>query len=254
MGRSIIIGLATALSILLATGATMAGEMIREPRAVVELFTSQGCSSCPPADKLLAELARKGEVVALAYHVDYWDYLGWKDTLATPKNTERQHEYGRAFKSRSVYTPQAVINGRTHVNGAKRGKVKGAIEKFADTGRGMMVDVSVSYTEDKLIIETGAAPQPVDEAQIIIVYVNAAQSVDIAAGDNEGRSVSFWNSVSDFHTAGTWDGKPTRIELPMSEIVKRGAGGCAVLVQELREDGLPGPILGATMMMKPYRL
>ena len=93
---------------------------VKKPSGVVELFTSQGCSSCPPADAVLAELAEAGDVVALGYHVDYWDYLGWKDTLGSPENTARQYEYGKSFGDRSVYTPQAVINGRTHVNGAKR--------------------------------------------------------------------------------------------------------------------------------------
>ncbi|TIO36397.1 MAG: DUF1223 domain-containing protein, partial [Mesorhizobium sp.] len=86
-----------------------------KPLGVVELFTSQGCSSCPPADEFFAELAAKENVVALAYHVNYWDYLGWQDTLSNKENTERQYDYMRAFGSRSVYTPQAVINGRSHV-------------------------------------------------------------------------------------------------------------------------------------------
>ena len=98
---------------------------------MVELFTSQGCSSCPPADALFAELAAKEDLVALAYHVDYWDYLGWQDTLSRKENTERQYDYMRAFGSRSVYTPQAVINGRVHVNGASRGEVDGALARMA---------------------------------------------------------------------------------------------------------------------------
>ncbi|MCX7303033.1 MAG: DUF1223 domain-containing protein [Hyphomicrobiales bacterium] len=108
-----------------------AGDILK-PKGVVELFTSQGCNSCPPADKVLAELAEKGEVVALGYHVDYWDYLGWKDTLATPENTERQHLYGKAFQERSVYTPQAVINGRLHVNGARREAVRASPITYAN--------------------------------------------------------------------------------------------------------------------------
>ncbi len=90
-----------------------------------------GLYSCPPADALFTELVRKGEVVALAYHVDYWDYLGWRDTLAKPENTdERQRDYGRAFGIRSVYTPQAVINGRVHVNGAKKWAVKARWKRY----------------------------------------------------------------------------------------------------------------------------
>ena len=98
-------------------GAARAGD-IETPAGVVELFTSQGCSSCPPADKALETLAREGKVVALAYHVDYWNYLGWADTMASKENTERQYAYARMFGRSGVYTPQAVINGRDHRNGA----------------------------------------------------------------------------------------------------------------------------------------
>src|SRR5262245_27148421 len=97
---------AASLAMITGTGSAES----RKPLGVLELFTSQGCNSCPPADALLAEMAAKGDVVALAYHVDYWDYLGWRDTLARPENTQRQRDYGRAFGIRSVYTPQAVIN------------------------------------------------------------------------------------------------------------------------------------------------
>src|ERR1043165_5836167 len=130
---------------------------IDRPLGVVELFTSQGCNSCPPADALFAELAAKDDIVALSYHVDYWDYLGWKDTLSRKENTERQYDYMRAFGSRSVYTPQAVLNGRAHVNGANRGEVDGALARMARSGEGMRVPVKVSRTSDRVIIDAGDA-------------------------------------------------------------------------------------------------
>lgn len=243
--------LATALLILALPYGAFAGENVKQPKAVVELFTSQGCTSCPPADEMLSALAKAGDVVALAYHVDYWDYLGWRDTLAGPDNTARQQEYNRAFGNRSVYTPQAIVNGREQMNGAKRLKVQGAIARMQDTPEGMVVDVNVSYQGDSVVIETGAAPGRVRDAQVVLVYFNSATEVEITRGENKGRSFTYWNAVSSFHTAGMWRGGKARFELPMSEIAKKGAGGCAVLVQERRKGGLPGAILGAAIITLP---
>lgn len=233
-----------------ATGA-VAGENVKRPKAVVELFTSQGCSFCPPADALLADLAQSGDVVALAYHVDYWDYLGWRDTMASPENTARQQQYSSAFGSRSVYTPQAVVNGRLQMNGAKRGKVEGAIRRMAGTPEGMSVDVGVSYEGGAMVIETGDADRPVRAAQIVVVYFEPAMPVKIERGKNAGRELTYWNAVSGFHSAGMWHGRKTRIELPRNEVARKGAGGCAVLVQEIGEGGLPGAILGAAVAPRP---
>jgi hypothetical protein len=106
---------------------------------VVELFTSQGCSSCPPADAELAKMADKGDVLALSYHVDYWNYLGWADTLASKASTERQYGYARTLKRKNVYTPQAVINGRDHANGADPAAVNALINKLSAIDEGLNV-------------------------------------------------------------------------------------------------------------------
>ena len=243
--------LATAALFLALPWGAAAGESVKRPTAVVELFTSQGCNSCPPADELLSDLAASGEVVALAYHVDYWDYLGWRDTLASPENTARQHEYSRAFGDRMVYTPQAIVNGRQQTNGAKRHKVESAIRRMQGTAEGMSVDVDISYSGDSVVIETGAAGREVGDAQVVLVYFHPATRVEIDRGKNTGRSFTYVNAVSSFHTAGMWHGEKARFELPMSEIAKKGAGGCAVLVQEMRKGGLPGPILGAALITMP---
>ena len=243
--------LALAAMILALPYQAAAGAKVKRPVAVVELFTSQGCNSCPPADEMLTRLARSGDIVALAYHVDYWDYLGWRDTLATPDNTARQHEYSRVFGNRSVYTPQVVVNGRQQMSGAKRGKIDGAIARMSGTHDGMTVDVEVSYSGDTVVIETGDAERKVRDAQVVLVYFNPATQVEIERGANKGRVFTFRNAVSGFHTAGKWHGKKARFELPMSEIAKKGAGGCAVLVQEMVEGGLPGPILGAAIITSP---
>ena len=236
-----------ALAALFGPGAR-AQEGTARPKAVVELFTSQGCTSCPPADEMLSEMAAAGEVVALAYHVDYWDYLGWSDTLASPENTARQQEYSKVFGKRSVYTPQAVINGRVPLNGAKRAKVEGAIERMSGGEHGMSVDVSIAYQDEVMVVETGKAVHPVGDAQIVIVYYAPISTVDIEQGRNGGRRFVYSNSVLGFHSAGMWDGRETRIELPMSEFTKKGAGGCAVLLQQMAPGGLPGAILGAASL------
>ncbi|MDF3152740.1 thioredoxin family protein [Mesorhizobium sp. XAP10] len=249
---------ALALAFSASAGAGHAGESdraqtdrvrIEKPLGVVELFTSQGCSSCPPADTLFSELAAKEDIVALAYHVDYWDYLGWQDTLGRKENTERQYDYMRAFGSRSVYTPQAVINGRVHVNGANRGEVDGALARMAKSGEGMRVAVKVSRTSDRVMIDAGDAGNGPSDAHVVIVYFDPPQTVKVGEGENTGRKMTYWNAVTGIQTAGMWHGKAQRYELPMSEIAKKG--GCAVLLQSVGKDGMPGPILGAAFIHKP---
>ena len=219
------------------------------PLGVVELFTSQGCNSCPPADEFFTELAAKEDIVALAYHVEYWDYLGWQDTLSRKENTERQYDYMRAFGSRSVYTPQAVINGRVHVNGASRSEVNGSLARLEKAGEGMRVSVKVSRTSDRVMIDAGDAGSGPSDAHVIIVYFEPPQTIKIGKGENVGRKMTYWNAVSSIQTAGMWHGKAQRYELPMTEISKKG--GSAVLLQSVGKDGLPGPILGAAFIHKP---
>jgi hypothetical protein len=252
--------LALALSALAGTGlAEEPGRgqtempQIDKPLGVVELFTSQGCNSCPPADEFFAELAAKENIVALAYHVDYWDYLGWQDTLSRKENTERQYDYMRAFGSRSVYTPQAVINGRSHVNGASRKEVDGALARMEKSGDGMRVGIKVSRTSDRVMIDAGDAGSGPADAHVVIVFFDAPQTIKIGEGENSGRSMTYWNAVSGIQTAGMWHGKAQRYELPITEISKK-KGGCAVLLQSVGKDGMPGPILGAAFIHKPDRL
>ncbi len=226
----------------------LAGD-VGQPVGVVELFTSQGCSSCPPADSVLADLARSGDVVALAYHVDYWDYLGWKDTLGRPENTARQYDYGKFFGSRSVYTPQAVINGRTHVNGAKRAAVEAALSKMRTSGNGLTVDIDITRAGDSIMIDADGAPGGTGKAHLVLVYFDATRPVVIERGENKGRTIRYANPVTGVQTVGMWHGKPIRFEFPQSEVAKKG--GCAVLLQKVSKDGLPGPILGAALIRRP---
>ncbi|KRA00496.1 hypothetical protein ASD64_02225 [Mesorhizobium sp. Root157] len=242
---------AIALALSACAGASGAAE-IEKPLGVVELFTSQGCNSCPPADQFFTELAGKDDIVALAYHVDYWDYLGWRDTLSRKENTERQYDYMRAFGGRSVYTPQAVINGRTHVNGASRTAVDGTLAKLQKSGDGMQIAIKVTRDGDGVVIEAGDAlggNVAAAKAHVVIVYFDPPQTIEIGKGENGGRKMTYWNAVSGIQTAGMWHGKAQRYELPASEVAKKG--GCAVLLQSVAKDGLPGPIIGAAFITRP---
>jgi len=239
------------LALVLPTiGAAASARDLSRPNGVIELFTSQGCSTCPPADKLFEEFATDGKLVALAYHVDYWDYLGWRDTLSNPDSTDRQYAYSRSFGTRSVYTPQAVINGRIHVNGAKRNDIVDALADLNRAGEGLSVDVAIHENGDSLIIETGNADKPAQarKAHVVLVFFAPPQSVGMQKGENEGRTITYWNSVTDVQTAGVWRGEATDYEIPADKIAENG--GCAVLLQVVGKDGAPGPILGAAVFRK----
>src|SRR5919109_2714288 len=126
------------------------------PRAVVELFTSQGCSSCPPADRLLGELARDPAIVAMSLPIDYWDYLGWKDTLANPRHTARQRGYACVRGTRDIYTPQAVINGAVHALGSEKTAIDAAILATKADPSSLSVPVKLSVSADRLDVTVSA--------------------------------------------------------------------------------------------------
>jgi hypothetical protein len=222
---------------------------VQKPFGVVELFTSQGCNSCPPADSFFNELVQKGDVIALAYHVDYWDYLGWKDTLARPENTERQYAYMRSFGERSIYTPQLIVNGREDFKGGDRKSVERGLSDFDREGEGMVVNLGISETRDSIKIKVGSTDQPAAEAHLLLVYFEPPKAIDIDRGENVGRKAIYVNAVTGVRAAGVWHGKATEFELPKSEFDSKG--GCAALLQTATEDGKLGPILGATLVRHP---
>lgn len=231
-------------ALMLLTAPALAQES-KQASGVVELFTSQGCNSCPKADAVLGDLARTDEtLVALSYHIDYWDYRGWRDTLATPDNTERQREYVKALDSRSIYTPQAVINGRAHVNGADKASVQ---RELSMTAAKPQVPVTIRRENDILAIEVGGSDKP-QTAKVVLVTYDAATPVKIERGENAGKTVVYWNSVRNTQTTGMWHGQKARFEIPISEVVKKGNGGCAVLIQAEGKDGGPGAILGSATL------
>ena len=226
-----------------------ADDVGKKPEGVVELYTSQGCGSCPPADAVLKELVAEGKVVALAFHVDYWDYRGWIDTLALPENTERQNAYRVALGLNGVYTPQVIINGRVHVNGQDGQKIRRRIAEMRDTDSGLTIPVNIAKaTPDRLVIDIGQGPVPTKPVRVLLAYFNRESIVAIPDGENIGRKVSYANSVRAMETVGMWDGKAQKIEIPISEIASKKSTGCAVLLQEMLGEGQPGPIIGASIM------
>jgi hypothetical protein len=209
---------------------------------VVELFTSQGCSASPPADALLAELSRQPGIVALSLNVDYWDYRGWRDTLGSADCTQRQRDYAAHRGDGRVYTPQAVINGRTEMVGSDRDGLLAAIAR--ERTHGGLVPVSLSSGEREVRVEIGAAPSEDlrHNATIWVATLVPRTVVDIERGENAGRTIAYTNVVRKIVPAGMWHGQPTVLSLPRPAIMAEGTF-CVALLQA---DGT-GPILGASL-------
>lgn len=235
--------LALAFSMLAVPAA--AGDVKGPISGVVELFTSQGCSSCPPADAALAGLIETGSVIALSYHVDYWNYLGWNDTLSDPANTARQKGYASTWKRRSVYTPQAVVNGRKHVNGADGDAIRQLVATMAASGKGLSVDVALAMTGDGITVDVGAGS---GKADIVAVYFDETNTVAIERGENTGKTITYRHSVRSVETIGMWSGAAVTLTLPRSVLKAHAGRGCAILLQSVADDGAPSAIIGAAMM------
>src|SRR5215469_8808350 len=166
-----------------------------DPRAVVELFTSQGCSSCPSADKVLGELAKDPSIIALSMPIDYWDYLGWKDTLADARFSARQKAYSRVRGDREVYTPQAVINGSTHVIGSDRAGIEEAIDETSKTEGVMSVPVTMTQAGRELTVSVAASNKGPAAAhgEVWICSISKAVPISISRGENHGRELTYYN-------------------------------------------------------------
>ncbi|OWV88360.1 hypothetical protein ATY78_21995 [Rhizobium sp. R635] len=233
----------------LIAGIVLAGSLHAEdgtPKGVVELFTSQGCSSCPPADAAFRKLVNQGDVIALAYHVDYWNYLGWADTLSSKENTERQYGYARTMGRSNVYTPQAVVNGRSHLAGSDLNGINSKIETDSSEGNGLNIPISAAMRGDELEIKIGAGQ---GKANVVMVYFDKEKTIDVEKGENSGKKISYLHSVTNVETVGMWDGKATSLTLPASVLQRPQLEGCAILLQSANADGDPAAILGATVVM-----
>jgi len=235
---------ALALNILFVLALTGTSSVAQSPRVVAELFSSQGCSSCPPADELIRKLSENDGVLGLTLNVDYWDYLGWQDTLAKPEHSERQRAYAARRGDRSVYTPQVVVNGEEHVIGSHGMEVREALER-ADP-----FTATVSLKADDMAVEarvSGKLPGDAKMATVMFLRISKSEEIEIARGENAGRTMTYTNVVRAMHPIGMWMGGDAVFHMPKSELMKAGDDLCAVLIQLEDRDG-PGAIIGADVL------
>lgn len=215
-----------------------------KPLTVVKLFTSQSCYSCPPAEAYLGELSQKEDILALEYHVDYWDTLNygrhgrWKDAFSTPEMTARQRDYNAEIRNtRSVYTPQMVIDGRTEAVGSRRREVQNLISKArADDQPRVAVEVAAAENGG-VIVSVGDVAGA--KADVWLVTFIREMTTQVVRGENHGKTLTSHNIVREVRHVGRWDGKMTDIDV--SDLMLEDGQSCAVLVQ----DGNVGPVLGA---------
>jgi hypothetical protein len=217
-----------------------------DPRAVVELFTSQGCSSCPPADKIIGELAKDPSIIALSMPIDYWDYLGWKDTLADSRFTARQKAYSKVRGDREVYTPQAVVNGEAHVIGSDRAGIESAIGTTRNADGVMSVPVTMTQAGKQITVSVAAANKShaTSHGEVWLCAISKAVPISVGRGENRGRELTYYNVVRSLVKVGDWNGKPESWTVSLDSVAHDGVDGAAVLVQDGNRDK-PGPMLGA---------
>ncbi len=220
-------------------GAAQADELHIQPKAVVELFTSQGCASCPPADALLTALAERDDVVALAFHVDYWDYVGWKDTFAQEAFSDRQRAYAKGWGSSRIYTPQVVVNGTKAVVGSRRNEVQQAVDRAS-----LPLAMDLTLSGDMLKISLPAKADLADATVWLVTYMNRAD-VKIESGENAGKSMVYTQVVTGKQVLGMWESETgAELKLPLGEVLGAANTGIAIVVQQER-GGMPGLILAA---------
>lgn len=230
MWRSVILAAAVVL------GLAVESEAQEKPLVVVELFTSQGCSSCPPADAFFGELAARADVLALGLHVDYWDYIGWKDVFGDRAYSERQRDYARFAGRRSVYTPQMIINGEDHIVGNHPQDVQDLVRKHQGQGDDVSVQATRRGGKAALTVSAKAGTTP-READVLLVRYMPRGVTEISRGENAGREIEYANIVTDIRPLGRWDMRaPLTLNVPL-----RGKDKAAIIVQAKG----PGAVLGA---------
>ena len=235
---ALLLACAPALAQLRAPDVTQVG-----PTRVIELFTSQGCPKCPPADRLIADLAKEPDTIALSFAVNYWDYIGWKDTLASPAFTARQHAYAAARGDRLIFTPQAIVGGRRAEPGADKAAILRDMRSLAERQGTKRVPISVAETGGSLQVHIGGGVEGAvrDPVGVYILRVARAKTVQIARGENSGRSVTYTNVVRAMNKLGDWSG--SAVDFHMLEL-KGDDEGYVVLLQAGSPDK-PGTILAA---------
>jgi len=218
---------------LLSTHTARAGE---QDLTVIELFTSEGCSSCPPADTFVSELADRDDILALSLHVDYWDYIGWKDRFADARYTKRQRKYARQFALRYVYTPQVVVDGSYQSVGSDRREILNAVAKSKNLKK---IPIKLRNSPEGMVLDL----QSTDTGPVNVysVFYDRQQESNVRRGENSGRKLVHANVVRDMTRIATWQGKAVRISVPASP---NGGDVCAVILQ----SASTGRIIGAARL------
>lgn len=227
-----------ALGILLGVAGTALAQAGNDHPVVVELYTSQGCSSCPPADAILKGLATRGDVIALGLHVDYWDYIGWKDKFADPAFSKRQRAYARKAGARSVYTPQMIVGGMEHLVGSRVGELDRLIRRHA--GQGSNVDLKLVRNGNNVSVTARADGGISGNAVVQVVRYRPSSRVEIHRGENAGKVIDYANVVTSWSRVAEWNGKSD-----LSLDVK--ADGSDPVVVIIQKEG-PGAILAAAQL------
>lgn len=215
-----------------------AGTAAQADTVVVELFTSQGCSSCPPADELLGKLAKRDDIIALSLHVDYWDYLGWKDAFAKPAHTTRQQGYAQAASTNMIYTPQMIVGGVTSIVGTRGMELMDAVQQHAE--RDTKLGLTVAKSADGITIDLVPGADGTNRMIVQLVRYEPSLTAEIRSGENAGRNITYHNVVTSWDVVADWDGaEALSVEAPTE-----GPQHTAVIVQ----DGASGPILAAARL------
>jgi hypothetical protein len=224
-------------------------------RAVIELFTSQGCSSCPPADRLLGELARDPTLVTMSLPVDYWDYLGWRDTLALHGHAVRQSAYAEVRGDREVATPQAVINGVVAVVGSDRAAIERAIAKTDRADKPLTLPVTLKVADGTVTVNVPAATGAHTSGDVWLCPISGKVAVAVGRGENRGRTITYINVVRRWVKLGTWDGKAETFSYKLADLPnKRFSLADVDRLDVLVQSGVrskPGLMLGAASTALP---
>lgn len=216
------------------------------PRAVIELYTSEGCNSCPPADRVLYELNQeRSDLLALSFHVDYWNYLGWKDPFSSAANTERQRDYAGRMRERYVYTPQVVINGDHVVRATAKSRIVTTSDETTPLRQwaelALQSDKSATPANGKLKLGMVDTPPAGQSYQLWLIGFDREHERDVRSGENAGRRLVHANVVREMIDLGQWDGQQRELDFALSQPCD---GGVVVLVQE----GRGGPVRSASVI------
>lgn len=235
-----------AFSVAVAVMASAISASAGEVRGVLELFTSQGCSSCPPADNLVGEFTHDPTIIAMSMPIDYWDYLGWKDTLAKPRHTARQRAYAATRGDREVYTPQIVVNGAKHVLGSDKAAIERAVAETRTAGT-LSVPVAIKVRGDALHVTISDVGGEHAKGEAWLCTISSRVPVTIKRGENSGQTITYNNVVRRWIRLGEWNGPARTFTVPMADVNADGADSVAVMIQAGTADH-PGKMLGAAAL------